>query len=106
MTNFASTSLNNAHNIVDNQTQMQMYQKDSIDARDLPTIWAGLSAGEQEELYYALLTAKCAKTRQAIWNWMNGKRRPTSPIVRDEVARRVSKVIGARCVSATLFPVK
>lgn len=88
----------------DNLTQMQMYQEKTLETRSLPEIYGSLTNTQKEDLAYALVTARCTKTRQTIWNWCTGKTAPQSPLVRNEVAKCVGRIIGARVMPGTLFP--
>lgn len=81
-----------------------MYEEKSIDTRSLGEIWLSLSAQEKEDLRFALISAKTAKTRQAIHLWVTGKRNPGSEVLKDKVAQIVSKQIGKKVISRTLFP--
>lgn len=83
---------------------MQMYQKENVETRSLPEIWGSLTSSQREDLAYSLVTARCTKTRQTIWNWTSGKTQPQSPLVRNEVAKCVGRIIGARVMPGTLFP--
>lgn len=83
---------------------MQSNTKLDTNTRTFPEIWATMSSQERDDLALALYNAKCCKSRQAIWNWANGKRQPNSPLVKDTVAKVVGKAIGSRVFSHTLFP--
>ena len=97
MSNPLSTQLHKA-------TSMQSKEKDSIDARSFPEIWATLSLNERDELVYSLIRNKCCTTRQAIYYWASGKKAPRNLLLRDTVAKAVGKVTGSRIVASTLFP--
>lgn len=55
-----------------------MSEKNSIDARSFPEIWATLTDGKRGDLIYELIKAKCCTTRQAVYNWANEVRTPSS----------------------------
>ena len=87
-----------------------MYEKEksntsvATDTRTLPEIWKELSKQEQEDIREGIIASKAAKTRNAIYYWCTGQRRPQSDLVRDRVAIVVSRVIGKKCYGKTLFP--
>lgn len=87
-----------------------MYTKNSSntsveqDSRTLPEIWKGLNKQEQEDIREGIIASKAAKTRNAIYYWCTGQRKPQSDLVRDRVALVVSRVIGKKCYGKTLFP--
>lgn len=83
---------------------MQRSEIISTDARTFPQIWESLSSAERENLTLEIYKARCCRTRQTIWKWANEKARPSSPLVRESVAKVVSKTIGAKCFGETLFP--
>ncbi len=91
-------------NAVNDKTNKQMYGKNQTDTRTLPEIWKTLTPQQQEDLKSALIMAKAAKSRQAIYYWATGQRRPQSEIVRDRIAVVVSRIIGAKTHGKTLFP--
>ena len=70
-----------------------------------PEIWAKMTSMERDDLALALYNAKCCRSRQAIWNWANGKRQPNSLLVKEAVAKIVGKAIGSRVFAHTLFPI-
>ena len=74
------------------------------DTRTFPEIWKGLTRLQKETLRYALIKNKVCTTRQSVNNWANDRKRPSLPLVRKEVARVVSSVIGSRVFGDTLFP--
>ncbi len=82
---------------------MQNKQNSSYDARNFGEIWNSLTPDEREDLTLRLYNAKCCKTRQTIWKWANGKARPSAPIIRDMVAKVVSKTVGLNVLPKTLF---
>lgn len=77
-----------------------------INTQTFPEIWASMTASDREELHYQLIKSRCTTTRQTVWNWANDKRRPTSPLIRNEIAKCVTKVTGKRVIANTLFPGK
>lgn len=83
-----------------------MYTENQTDARTFPQIWASLTKYQRDDLSYSLLTAKCTKTRQTIWNWGSGRTMPNIPLVKEKVAQCVSRVIGLKTYGNTLFPPK
>ena len=83
---------------------MQSKQISEYDARNFGEIWKSLTSDERENLTLRIYNAKCCKTRQTIWNWANGKARPSAPIIRDMVAKVVSKTVGLNVLPQTLFP--
>lgn len=85
---------------------MQSNKTITTDARTFPEIWASLSFDDRDELSYQLIKSRCASTRQTIWYWGNNKRRPISPLIRNEIAKCVTKVTGHRVLGNTLFPQK
>lgn len=85
---------------------MQSKENKSNDARSFPEIWGTLTSEQREDLTLRLYNAKCCKTRQTVWAWSIGKRRPQSPIIKDAVAKAVEKTIGRRVFGATLFPTR
>ena len=85
---------------------MQISEIISTDARTFPQIWEGLTSNEREDLTIEIYKTKCCRTRQTIWKWANEKARPGSPLVRETVAKVVSKAIGAKVYPHTLFPEK
>ena len=82
---------------------MQSKQISGNDARNFREIWNTLTLEEREQLTLDLYNAKCCKTRQTIWKWANGKSKPSSPIIRDAVAKVVGKTVGSRVLASTLF---
>lgn len=82
-----------------------MNAKKSINTNTFSQIWANLSISERENLTLALYNARACRTRQTIWAWANDKARPINPIVKDAVAKVVSKAIGTHVLGSTLFPV-
>jgi hypothetical protein len=74
--------------------------------RTFPEIWAVLSKDERDDLSDRLFRRKCCRTRQTVWNWGNGIKRPATPLVRDAVADVVSKMTGEKHNAVTLFPSK
>ena len=85
---------------------MQIRQKNPTGARTFPEIWASLTADEREELHYQLIKSRCTTTRQTVWNWASGKKRPFSVLISNEIAKCVTKVTGKRVIANTLFPGK
>ena len=83
---------------------MQSNENIRTDARTFPIIWANLTATEKENITYELLKAKCTKTRQTIWNWGKDKARPSSPLIKQAIAKVVGNVLNIRCFGETLFP--
>ena len=83
---------------------MQVYEKCDIETRTFPEIWASLSQGEREDLTLRLYAAKCCRTRQSIWEWGSGRVKPGAPLIRDAVAKTVSKFTGRKSTPQTLFP--
>lgn len=81
-------------------------QGHDINTSTFPEIWASLSSSDREELTYQLLKARCTTTKQTVWNWANDKRRPSAPLIRNEIAKCVTKVTGKRVIANTLFPGK
>ena len=73
--------------------------------KTFPEIWSTLTSSEQDDLCIKFYQRKCCKSRQAIYLWSKGQRKPTNPMVRDAIAAIVSKVVGAKCFPDTLFPV-
>ena len=85
---------------------MQSKETNPTDARTFPEIWASLTTDEREELHYQLMKSRCTTTRQTVWNWASGKKRPFSVLISNEIAKCVTKVTGKRVIAATLFPSK
>lgn len=83
---------------------MQRKQKCEIETRTFPQIWDSLSQDERDDLTLRLYAAKCCRTRQSIWEWASGKGQPGAMLVRDTVAKTVSKFIGRKSTPQTLFP--
>jgi hypothetical protein len=77
-----------------------------INTDSFPIIWAGLTEGQQYSISTALIQEGCCTTRQTVWNWANGKTQPSTNDTRIHVARIVSKVVGSRVISKTLFPAR
>ena len=77
----------------------------SLNARTFPQIWENLSSDERESLTLEIYNAKCCRTRQTIWKWATDKVRP-STLVRETLAKVVSKAIGTKVYANTLFPEK
>lgn len=75
----------------------------STNTKSFQEIWATLSTAERDELSIKFFQKKCCKTRQTVWNWGAGATTP-HPLVRDAVCALVSKAIGQKCFSNTLFP--
>ena len=92
------------NNDVNNQCDMQINENYSTNTKTFPEIWAGLSEEEKDALCLKLYQRKCVRSRQGVWYWANGKRRPATPLVRDIVAEIVSKVVGEKCYARYLFP--
>lgn len=84
---------------------MQIKAKESINASTFSQIWANLPTSQREELTLALYKAKACRTRQTIWKWATNQAKPINPIVKDAVAKVVSKTIGTHVLGSTLFPV-
>lgn len=78
----------------------------AINTESFPKIWAGLTEEQRYSLGGMLIHEKCCTTRQTVWNWANNKTQPTSEDVKTHVAKVVSKVVGSRVLSHTLFPVR
>lgn len=85
---------------------MPIYEKNEIDARPLTEIWQAMTPQQKEDLRLRLLITKAAKSRQAIYFWAVGKRQPKCDIVKDTIAREVSKIIQHKVLGRTLFPLK
>ena len=83
---------------------MQKYENNTTNTKSFPEIWATLSEREKDDLCLKLYQKKCCKSRQAIRYWGSGSRKPSSELVRNAIAEVVSKAIGAKCFSHTLFP--
>ena len=83
---------------------MQSKQNIVNDTRTFQQIWKSMSQQEQEDLTLRLYNANACRTRQTIWNWANGKVRPSHPVVRETVAKVVGKAIGSRVSPYSLFP--
>lgn len=81
-----------------------MSENNLTETRPLTEIWKSLSVNEQEDLRYALLMSKVAKTRQAIFYWVTGQRVPSNDVIKERIAQVVSKKIGKKATSHTLFP--
>lgn len=81
-----------------------MSENFSIDTRSFPEIWAALSKDERDELSLKLFQNKCCRSRQAIHYWGKGEKSPLNPLVRETVAKVVTKQIGAKVLTQTLFP--
>ena len=86
--------------------KMQLYEKSDIDTRTFAQIWANLTQTERDDLTLRLYNAKCCKNRQTIWKWGNDKCSPREPLVREGVCKTVSKFLGAKLSTQTLFPHK
>lgn len=89
---------------VTNIQKMQLYEKSDIDTRTFAQIWANLTQNERDDLTLRLYNAKCCKNRQTIWKWGNDKCAPREPLVREGVCKTVSRFLGARLSTQTLFP--
>lgn len=83
---------------------MQRTEIISTNTRTFPEIWDGLSTEEKENLTLDIYNAKCCRTRQTIWKWATNKARPSSPLVRESVAKVISKAIGEKVSASSLFP--
>ena len=83
---------------------MQSNENILTNTKSFPEIWQTLSSDEKDNLCILIFQRKCCKSRQAIRQWGAGNRTPRNPIVRDAIAIAVSKAIGQKCYSHTLFP--
>jgi len=83
---------------------MQVYEKSTTNTKTFPQIWETLTPGEKDDLCIKFYQRKCAKSRQGVWFWAKGMRKPQNPLVRDTIADIVSKFIGEKCFADTLFP--
>ena len=81
-----------------------MSENNLTETRPFTEIWKTMTLSEREELKYALLVAKVAKTRQAIFYWGTGQRTPSNDVVKDRIAQVVSRKLGKKATSKTLFP--
>lgn len=83
---------------------MQSKEKITTDARTFKEIWESLTPDDQEELRIDIFKARCCTTRQAIYYWATGKKAPSHPLIRTNVAKVVGNFIGKKVFPATLFP--
>lgn len=87
-------------------------EKKVIDTRTFPEIWKSLNTNyEQPELRHSLISNRCCKTPQTIWNWANGNTQPTEILVLKKIAEVVSKFLSSQSTNGpievkyqTLFP--
>lgn len=84
---------------------MQSKEKLPVDARSFPQIWAALNSDERDDLTNSFFQAKCCLSRQAVFYWASGQKKPRNRLVRDTVSKIVGKAIGAKVIPATLFPI-
>ena len=85
---------------------MQSKENVLTNTKSFHEIWESLTPDQQDDLTADLFKAKCCKTRQAIWWWHTGKKQPINPLIRETIAKVVSKAIGERVFPHTLFPKK
>ena len=83
---------------------MQEYEKSNTEAKTFPEIWSGLDRIRKNKLSRELFKAKCCLSRQSIWEWGSGAVQPRQEIVRDAVAKTVSKFLGIKTTPEALFP--
>ena len=74
------------------------------ETRTFPEIWGSLSSDERDDLAVKLFNAKCCRTRQSIWEWSTGRVSPNAPLIRETVAKTVSKFTGKKATPSILFP--
>ena len=82
---------------------MQSKENNPIDTRSFPEIFNHLTKSQQQDLTIRLYNAKACTVRQTIFKWAHGTI-PGNGAVRDTVAKVVSKFIGTKTPSDTLFP--
>lgn len=84
---------------------MQRNEKITTDARSFPELWKSLSTEEQIALRGALVN-RLGCTSQTVWNYAVGNTIPSSLLIKNEVARVVSRITGINVRPAILFPSK
>lgn len=83
---------------------MQTYKNSTKDTRRFTEVWMSLTPNQKEEIQYRITAARCAKTRQTIWNWTTGRTTP-SPIIQETLASILTKFLGNKYSRDTLFPI-
>lgn len=76
----------------------------NFESKTFQEIWSALNGEEHAELARKFYLSRCCSTYQTLWNWGMGKTRPTSPIIRDTIAKVVGKTFCIKTDSNTLFP--
>ena len=85
---------------------MQRYNENQTDARTFSEIWKSLTEEEREDIAVAVYSSRCCLSRQCLWNWGNGVRRPQGYPVREKLAQIVSKRLNIKVTAKTLFPAR
>ena len=82
---------------------MQSKEINSTLSRSFPEIWATLGRAQRGYLY-DVMRPKTGVTYQTLWNWGEGKSRPTQRPTREAAAKVISKFIGQDMSADQLFP--
>ena len=86
--------------------EMQMSEKNLIDARSFQEIWKTLDKFQRQELSRKIQQSRACTTRQTIYNWAEGKTVPSLAIIRKKAAEAVGKYLNSKVYPQTLFPSK
>lgn len=80
-----------------------MGEEKIVDNRSFQQLWKELTRMQKATLQFALIKSRCCTTRQTVWNWATGKKRPVVA-AQKEVARVTGLVVGKRQNPEILFP--
>lgn len=86
--------------------EMQISEKNLIDARSFREIWETLSPIQRQDLSARLQRGAFKVSRQTVSNWANGHTVPNISSIRYGAARVIGKYLGVTVYPHTLFPIK